>query len=95
MATTPQKQKWVDPRIPVLVEKVGNVTVTIYDMEAYNASLLRYPDSNDKAALTKSVKHVSYPLPVKAKPSARYQWTKPLEKPLALTTHVVHTTGKG
>jgi hypothetical protein len=95
MANTPQRDKWVDPRTPVLVEKVGKFTVTIYDLEAYNASLLKYPDDNKKSSQSKAVKYASYPLPVKAKPASRYKWIEPLEHPLGLTAHGIHKAGKG
>lgn len=70
-------------RTPVSVTHIGKYTVTIYDQDAYNASLLQYPDDDNatqsKRNATKPVTHVAFQ---KKKPASRYNWTTKLETPL-------------
>lgn len=73
--------KWVDPRVPVLVEQIGKFKVSIYDMQKYEESLLLYPDdpNKDKLHIPKASKVPQFE---KQKPQKRWNWVTPLEQPL-------------
>ena len=73
-----------DPRVPECVEWVGNVKVTIYSMQLYEACKDCYPDDPDKSFVSngsqaKPKKPSNF---VKQKSASRWNWTKKLEKPL-------------
>lgn len=76
--------KFADSRPPVSVTRIGKYTVTIFDQEAYDESLKRYPENDAKG----EIKRKQFPLEndkpafAKQKPQARYNWITPLDKPL-------------
>lgn len=76
-----EQTKWKDPRVPVSVSYVGKFKVTIYDINAYNASFMEYPDDpNRKPAIGKT--NTTPSQFKKSKPASRYNWTTKLDKPL-------------
>jgi hypothetical protein len=84
-----KREKWIDPRVPVEVVQCGKWTVTIFDMEAYNASLREYPDDpNDEKPIVESNHHAQSQFK-KGKSSARYGWNEKLKTPLPLTVPTI------